>query len=401
LATSKGSIQKLFGGSEMENQDALGKENNVVLYLGFELSRKKWKLGFSDGKAPQVRQMTIESGDLENCRREIEKAKRRFGLTESAEVRSCYEAGREGFWLHRALEEMGIQNQVVDASSIEVNRRQRRAKTDRMDVEKLVRQLVRYWRGEHQVWSVVRVPRAEDEDRRQLHRAMEVLKEERKQHRVRIQSLLFTNGIDAKVGARFLEKLERLRCWNKEPIAGQLRQRLEAEYHRLQLVEVQIRELKAKQSEQLSVSQQDVVLEKVRRLQQLMGIGMGSSWIFVMELFGWRQFQNRRELAAAVGLTPTPYNSGESTREQGISRSGNRRIRKLLIEIAWAWLRFQPDSKLSQWYEQRFATAGKRMRRIGIVAVARRLVIDLWRYLESGIVPEGAQLKASANSSTC
>jgi transposase len=139
-----------------------------------------------------------------------------------------------------------------------------------------------------------------------------------------------------------------------------------------------------------------VVLEKIRRLQQLMGIGMGSSWIFVMELFGWRQFQNRRELAAAVGLTPTPYNSGDSTREQGISRSGNRRIRKLLIEIAWAWLRFQPGSQLSQWYNERFAKAGKRMRRVGIVAVARKLVIALWRYLESGTVPQGAQLKAAA-----
>jgi transposase len=385
----------------MENQVAQGKENNAaILYLAFELSRKKWKLGFSDGKAPQIRQVGIEAGDLEALRQEIQKAKRRFGMDESASVRSCYEAGREGFWLHRAVEGMGIQNMVVDASSIEVNRRQRRAKTDRMDVEKLVRQLVRYWRGERGVWSVVRVPSAEAEDRRQLHRALEVLKEERKQHRVRIQSLLCTQGIDMKVGAKFLAKLESLRRrWDQQPISPSLGERIESEYHRLQLVEVQIREAKRKQAEQLRAEQKNVALEKVRRLQQLMGIGLGSSWMFVMELFGWRQFHNRRELAAAVGLTPTPYNSGDSVREQGISRSGNRRIRKLLIEIAWAWLRFQPNSKLSQWYEQRFAKAGKRMRRIGIVALARRLVIDLWRYVESGILPEGAQLKASANSS--
>ena len=381
----------------MENQVALGKENNAgVLYLAFELSHKKWKLGFGDGKAPQIRQVSITAGDLEACRQEIQKAKRRFGLDESAAVRSCYEAGREGFWLHRALEGMGIENMVVDASSIEVNRRQRQAKTDRMDAEKLVRQLVRYWRGEHNVWSVVRVPRPEDEDSRQLHRALEVLKEERKQHRVRIQSLLFTQGLDVKVGPKFLQKLEHWRCWNREPIPAQLKQRIQDEYDRLQLVEVQIRELKAQQAEQLRGEQQTVALEKVRRLQQLMGIGLGSSWIFVMELFGWRQFQNRRELAAAVGLTPTPYNSGDSAREQGISRAGNPRIRKLLIEIAWAWLRFQPNSKLSRWYKERFATGGKRMRRIGIVALARRLVIDLWRWVESGIVPEGAQLKASA-----
>jgi transposase len=386
----------------MENQATLEKENNAgVLYLAFELSHKKWKLGFSDGKAPQVRQVTIEAGNLEACREEVQKAKRRFGLDESAAVRSCYEAGREGFWLDRALEQMGIENMVVDASSIEVNRRQRRAKTDRMDVEKLVRQLVRYWRGEHNVWSRVRVPSPEAEDSRQLHRALEVLKEERKQHRVRIQSLLFTQGMDVKVGRNFLEKLEQLRCWNKEPIPAQMSQRIQDEYHRLQLVEAQIREVKAKQAKQLRAEQKNVALEKVRRLQQLMGIGLGSSWIFVMELFGWRQFQNRRELATAVGLTPTPYNSGDSAREQGISRSGNRRIRKLLIEIAWAWLRFQPNSKLGRWYNERFAKGGKRMRRIGIVALARRLVIDLWRYVEAGTVPEGAQLKAFANSSTC
>ena len=381
----------------MENQVALEKENNAeVLYLAFELSHKKWKLGFGDGKAPQVRQVNIDARDLEACRREIQNAKKKLGMAESAAVRSCYEAGREGFWLHRALEAMGIDNMVVDASSIEVNRRQRRAKTDRMDVEKLVRQLVRYWRGERDVWSVVRVPSRKAEDDRQHHRALEVLKEERKQHRVRIQSLLYTNSIDVKVGTKFLEKLERLRCWDGESIPEQMRQRIQDEYHRLQLVEVQIRELKAKQAEQVRAEEKSAAIEKVQRLQRLIGIGLGSSWIFVMELFGWRQFQNRRELAAAVGLTPTPYNSGDSTREQGISRSGNRRIRKLLIEIAWAWLRFQPDSQLSQWYNERFAKMGNRMRRVGIVALARKLVIALWRYLESGTVPKGAQLKAAA-----
>jgi len=208
--------------------------------------------------------------------------------------------------------------------------------------------------------------------------------------------LLYTQGIDVKVGGKFLEKLERLRWWNGEPIPAQLRSRIQDEYHRLQLVEVQIRELKARQTEQLRAEQKHAALEKVRRLQQLIGIGVGSSWLFVMEMFGWRQFGNRRELGAAVGLTPTPYDSGDGKREQGISRSGNWRTRKLLIEIAWAWLRFQPDSELSQWYNQRFGQAGKRMRRIGIVALARKLVIALWRYVESGTVPKGAQLKAVA-----
>jgi transposase len=386
----------------MKDQAAPERENNAgkpALYLAFELSRKKWKLGFSDGKVPLIRRVTIEAGDLEACRKEIQKARQRFGLDDSVAVRSCYEAGREGFWLHRGLEQMGIENMVVDASSIEVNRRQRRAKTDRMDVEKLVRQLIRYWRGEQDVWKVVRVPSMEAEDSRQLHRELEVLKEEKKQHRVRIQSLLFTQGIDKKVGRRFLKELEELRCWNQEPIPAQMKKRIQDEYHRLQLVEVQIREAKRKQVEQLKAGPKNAAMQKVRMLQQLLGIGTGSSWVFVMELFGWRQFQNRREVAGAVGLTPTPYNSGDSAREQGISRAGNRRVRKLSIELAWSWLRFQPNSKLSRWYKQRFADGGGRMRRIGIVAMARRLVIDLWRYVEFGVVPEGARLRVPVASS--
>jgi transposase len=314
-------------------------------------------------------------------------------MKEWVAVRSCYEAGREGFWLDRALKEMGIENIIVDASSIEVNRRQRRAKTDRMDVQKLVRQLIRYWRGEQDVWRVVRVPSPEAEDRRQLHRELEVLKEERKQHRVRIQSLLFTRGIDVSVGRDFLRKLEQLRCWNQQPIPPQMKRRIEDEYHRLQLVEAQIRENQKTRAEQVKLATNDGVMEKVRKLHQLVSIGLGSSWIFVMELFGWRKFQNRRQVAGAVGLTPTPYNSGDSVREQGISRAGNGRVRKLAIEIAWCWLRLQPDSKLSRWYKHRFGSGGARMRRIGIVAMARRLVIDLWRYLESGTVPEGAILR--------
>jgi len=279
----------------------------------------------------------------------------------------------------------------VDASSIEVRRRQRRAKTDRMDVQKLVRQLVRYWRGEQDVWRVVRVPSPDAEDNRQLHRELEVLKEERKQHRVRIQSLLFTQSIGVSVGRDFLKKLDQMRCWNQQPIPPQMKRRIEDEYHRLQLVEAQIRELQKTQTQQLQTA--GAVTEKVRKLQQLIGIGRGSSWVFVMELFGWRTFHNRREVAGAVGLTPTPYNSGDSVREQGISRAGNRRVRKLAIEIAWCWLRLQPDSSLSRWYQQRFAGGGARMRRIGIVALARRLVIDLWRYLEWGTVPKGAAVR--------
>jgi len=381
----------------MENQAVPGNENSnngEYLYVAIELSQKNWKIGFSDGHKPQIRKVTIEAGDLEGCRKEIEKAKKRMGMKETAPVRSCYEAGREGFWPDRALRAMGIENIVVDAASIEVNRRQRRAKTDRMDVEKLVRQLVRYWRGEQDVWRICRVPSVEAEDRRQLHRELEVLKEERKQHRVRMQSLLFTHGIRTSVGRDFLKKLERCVCWNGQRIPAELKRRIENEYHRLQLVEAQIRESQKAQMEKLQKADtDDEVMQKVRKLQKLVSIGLGSSWIFVMELFGWRKFRNRREVAGALGLTPTPYNSGNSVREQGISRAGNRRVRKLAIEIAWCWLRLQPDSRLSQWYKQRFGSGGARMRRIGIVAMARRLMIDLWRYLECDTLPQGAVVR--------
>jgi transposase len=296
--------------------------------------------------------------------------------------------------VHQALTSKGIENVVVDASSIEVNRRSKHAKTDRMDVEKLVRQLMRYWGGEHTVWSVVRVPGPEAEDARQLHRDMEILKKEGRSHRARIQSILFTQGIDIEVRSKFLKELDSLRCWNGQEIPEQMKARLVREYERLKVVEADLGILKKQQQEQLRESKTPA-MEKVRLLQKLCSIGMTSGWTFVMEFFAWRKFENRRQVAGALGITPMPYQSGESSREQGISRSGNRRMRAMAVEIAWIWLRLQPDSKLSQWYQRRFAGGGKRMRRIGIVAMARRLMIDLWRYLETGTVPEGARLKAA------
>ena len=366
---------------------------DMALYIAFELSRKKWKLGFSDGRSSRVRTVTIAARDWPAFFREVELARKRFGLAENVAVRSCYEIGREGFWLHRGLIREGIENLVVDASSIEVNRRDKRAKTDRMDAEKLARQLIRHWRGEERVWSIVRVPDPEVEDGRQLHRDMEVLKREKGRYQTRIQSLLFTQGIDMRVDKNFLEKLERLRCWDGKPVAEQLKIRLVGEYQRLQIVQSQLRQLRKQQDELLKSPRPTAAIEKVRRLMQLCALGQTSSWVFVMELFGWRHFTNRRQVGGAVGLTPTPYQSGDSAHDQGISRSGNRRVRALAVEIAWCWLRFQPNSRLSRWYKKRFAGGGKRMRRIGIVALARRLMIDLWRYLEEGIVPEGARLK--------
>lgn len=368
--------------------------NQTRLHLAIELSRKKWKLGFSDGKVARARVVTIGARDWEAFRRELQKARERFGLEESVAVQSCYEAGREGFWVHRALEGMGIQNLVVDAASIDVKRR-KRAKTDRKDAEQLVRQLIRYCRGERDVWSVVVVPTVEAEDARQLHRDIEILKRERRQHQVRIQSLLFTQGLDVEVTLRRMEQLDQLRCWNGQPLAEGMKERIRREYQRLQSAETELRKLKKQQQAKL-YSQQGPAMNKLRKLQRLSGIGMDSSWVFVMELFGWRQFRNRREVGGAIGLTPMPYQSGDSMREQGISHAGNRRVRTMAVEIAWSWLRYQPQSRLSQWYRTRFGSAGPRMRRIGIVALARRLMVDLWRWVEFDKLPEGARVKAVA-----
>jgi transposase len=367
-------------------------KRDLALYVAFELSRKKWKLAFSDGRSSRIRTVTIGSQDWPALLRAIEVARKRFGLVETVPVRSCYEIGREGFWLHRALLQQGIQNVVVDAASIEVNRRKKRVKTDRIDGEQLVRQLIRHWRGER-AWSIVRVPDVAAEDARQLHRSMEVLKREKVRYQTRIQSLLFTQGIDTRVDKDFLQKLERFRCWDGKPLPEQLKIRLVGEFQRLQTVQSQLRQLRKHQDALLNSARPTPAIEKVRRLMQLCALGQTSSWVFVMELFGWRHFATRREVAGALGLTPTPYQSGDSDLDQGISRAGNRRVRAMAVEIAWCWLRFQPNSRLSRWYKKRFASGGKRMRRIGIVALARRLMIDLWRFLEQGIVPEGARLK--------
>src|SRR5215471_1955037 len=378
----------------MENQAALMRKDNANegrLYLALELSKKTWKLGFSDGRSARARIRSMAARNLQGLAEEIAQAKRHFHLELTAATVSCYEAGRDGFWLHRALLRNGIDNVVVDSASIDVQRR-KRAKTDRLDAEALVRKLVRYERGELDVWSVVQAPSREAEDARQLHRDIGILQREQRQHRARIQSLLYTQGVEITVTGRLMWKLERLRCWDGQPVPAELHERIEREYRRLQVVEQDLRAVRKQQAARLK-KPQTPAQEKIRLLQQLCGIALTSSWVFVMELFGWRQFRNRREVAGAVGLTPMPYQSGDSAREQGISRAGNRRARTMAVEIAWSWLRYQPDSEFSQWYQRRFGSGGKRMRRIGIVAMARRLIIDLWRYVEHGIVPAGAVLK--------
>jgi transposase len=257
---------------------------------------------------------TIPARELEGLQREIELAKKRFGLPETARVVSCYEAGRDGFWLHRYLVEAGVKNLVVDSSSIEVNRRFRRAKTDRMDVGKLLEQLMRYERGEKKVWRVVRVPGVEAENRRHLHRELEDLKAERTQHINRMKGLLAGQGVCLEeIGASFLERLSAIRLWDGRPIAEGLRARLDREYMRLQFIQGQIHELEAQRVEAIRRSA-DPEVEMVRQLLRLKGIGVNSAWVNTMEFFGWREFRNGKEVGGLAGLAPTPYQSGESSR---------------------------------------------------------------------------------------
>ena len=366
-----------------------------TLYLAFELGDAQWKLGFTIGLGQQPRQRTIPAGHLDKLQAEITAARKRFRLDEAVRVVSCYEAGRDGFWLDRYLRSKGIENIIVDAASIEVNRRARRAKTDRLDLGKLLTMLLRYHNGEPKVWHVVQVPTPAQEDARQLHRELLRLKQERTQHINRLKGLLVSQGVRLTVKKDFLKQVEQVQLWDGSPLPPGLKGRLQREFVRLQLVESHIKALEADRRTAIKHST-DPAVEKVRQLLRLRAIGPNSAWLYTMEFFSWRNFHNRREVGALAGLTPTPFQSGSSDREQGIDKAGNRYIRAMAIEIAWRWLYLQPDSDLSLWYQERFGHGSKRMRKIGIVALARKLLIALWRYLETGEVPAGVVLSPPA-----
>lgn len=356
------------------------------LFISFELGDKQWKLSVGDGRRG-VSRYVVAAGNKAGVADCIARAGARFKTPPSATVHSCYEAGRDGWWLHRWLTELGLHNIVVDASSIEVNRRARRAKTDRLDADKLQSMLVRHHRGER-VWSVLREPSEEDEDARRVHRELRRLMEERIAHTNRIGSLLVLHNLrpGIVIGGR-----DWPHWWHqhREQVRSKLREEIDRELTRLRLVKDQVRSIEAARSQQLAQGEHPLVVQ----LTRLRAIGAKGAWVLVHEVFGWRHFANRRELAGCLGLAGTPYDSGDSRREQGISKAGNRHVRALLVELAWSWLRLQPTSALTSWFNRRFAGAGARMRRVGIVAVARRLAIALWRYLKDGEIPDGAALK--------
>jgi len=364
-----------------------------TLYVALDLGNTTWCLACAPAVAEPPRIRVLPARDLARLHTELVTARRHFGLSESAPVMLCYEAGRDGFWLQRACTAAGITAVVVDSSSIEVSRRARRAKTDRLDATALLRLLLRYAAGERGLWRVLHVPTIEEEDRRHAHRELARLTRERTRSVNQIKGLLAAHGVRLTTLRALPDQVPHLTQWDGRPLPPGVRERLLATWARLTLVQSQRMAL-VRARRVLLERASDPAVEMVRQLLRVRGVGEVSAWLLTMELFSWRRFRNRREVAGILGLTATPQASGDRRRELGIGKGGSALLRGLATELAWGWLRYQPTSALSQWYRTRFATGGSRQRRIGIVALARRLMIALWRYVETGQVPAGATMKA-------
>jgi transposase len=365
----------------------------ATLFVALELSKAKWLVGLHSPMADKVSRHTIAGGDAPALLMLIGAARRRAeaGLGGTVRVVTCYEAGYDGFWLHRLLVAHGIANQVIDPASLLVNRRARRRKTDRIDLAGLLRTLMAWHRGEPQVCSMVRVPSPEEEDRRRRGRERERLVKERVQHLGRVKGLLMTQGVRDFQPARrgWRDRLEALRTGDGRPLPDCLKAEIARECRRLALVDEMLDELERERdaASDGKAPQQAALLTKLR------GIGPTSAHLLAGEVFH-RDFANRRQVAAYLGLEPSPWQSGQVDQDQGISKAGNRRARRVAIELAWLWLQHQPDSGLSRWFKDRVGVARGRVRRIMLVALARKLIVALWRYLASGVVPEGASMRA-------
>jgi transposase len=363
------------------------------LFLAFELGSTKWTMGFTTAPAQRPRLRTVAAGDLAAVTREIAAARHRFQLPVDAPVLSCYEAGRDGFWLHRWLTDRAITNLVVDSSSIEVNRRKRRAKTDRLDTTKLLALLQRWAAGERKVWSVVHVPSVEAEDARHLVREIETVQGAWTAQRNRLHGLLAAHGVAVPLTARFAARLATAQTGDGRPLPAGLHDRLRREWAAYETIDQRLGELEALRA-QLLATDESRMAQVARQLMTLQGIGAIGGVLFSAELLGTRTFHNRREVGALTGFAPVPYRSDQRVVDHGISRAGRAAVRRVATQVAWCWLRYQPTSALTQWYHRRFGAAGKRARRIGIVAVTRRLIIALWRYVAHGVIPDGAVMKA-------
>jgi transposase len=368
----------------------------TTVFASLELSKASWLLAIHAPERVQPSLYLIKGGDcamlFARLDRAVEQRKKRGRRTPRIVV--CYEAGFHGFWLARLLEERGITCFVMDSTSLEVNRRARRAKTDRLDAAKLLRTLIAWCRGERHVCSMVRVPTRDEEDSKRSHRERSRLIRERTAHVNRIKGLLFTFGVRDLAVKRRYDKLpvDELVAGDGYPLPPRIVAEVKREIERLMLVQQQIGAVEAERDahdERCPASE-----AKRQRLIALRGIGPTLATILTREVY-YRSFDNRRQVGSYIGLAPTPHDSGGSEHCHGISRAGNGPVRSVMIEAAWLWLKHQPQSRLSQWYQTRTVAHTGRVRRTMVVALARKLAVALWRYVERGVVPDGAICAAS------
>ena len=385
-------------------------ELSPKLYVALELSKDTWKLAFTTSRVAKPRIRDVPARDQRAFLEEVREAKKRLDLAADVPVLACYEAGRDGFWIHRFLEANGITNLIVDPASIEVDRRSRRAKTDRIDAQKLAQLLARHGEGED-VLRVVQVPPMQAEDERLLPRQLLTLKRKRVRTCNQIRAALFLHGVDIDprrgnfAEQEFLAKLENARQWDGAPLPPELIVTVQMHWEELVLITRQLKNLEQRQRQLLRDARNEDIESpeahlKAAKLTQLRGIGDVGALILVVEFFGWREFHNRKEVAALAGLTGTPHQSGKSDKDQGISKAGNPRVRRLMVELAWLWLRWQPNSRTTRWFHEHVGKAGSRGKRKAIVAVARKLLVELWHFAEHDVIPEGAVLKGEPNAAS-
>jgi transposase len=372
-----------------------------TIFVTIELSQKTWLVTLHSPDRDRISRHKLEGGDRAGLLALLERIRGRAAgkLGSAPKIVSCYEAGYDGFWLHRLLTAAGITNYVFDPSSIAVDQRARRVKTDRIDGETMLRTLMAYLRGEPRVVRIVRVPTPEQEDARRDTRERDRLTKEQTAHTNRIKALLRLHGFAVGQPRRrdWLSWLAAQRDWQGQGVPPRVLSEIENEHARLMLVRKQLAALARTPA---AADPAPAVAEMVRRselLQRLKSLGLVFAAKLTQEVF-YKDFRNRRQVASYFGLAPSPWQSGGTDRDQGISKAGNPRARCSAIELSWLWLRHQPDSELSQWFRQRTLNAGRRTRRIAIVALARKLMVALWRYLTTGLVPAGAVLKSAEAS---
>jgi transposase len=370
----------------------------AAIFTSLELSRSIWLItSLSPGSGEKMSKHSVRAGNVAALLTRFSELKQKaFARTgESFPIVAIQEAGLDGFWLHRTLEREGIESHVVDPASIATSRRRRRAKTDRIDGEALLRALLAHKRGEPRVCAMAKAPTPEEEDQRRLCRERKVLIAERVEHVNRIKGLLFSQGISDYEPLRRdrRQRLEELTTGDGRPLPMHLKTQISRELDRLELLLDQIKRAEAERDALLAAQPAAAPASAGRMLLDFKGIGAEFAANLWLEAL-FRHFDNRRQIASYAGLAPTPWQSGSVNREQGVSKAGNPRLRAILIELAWLWLRHQPQSALALWFKERVNRNGGRMKKAIIVALARKLLVALWKYVNAGVIIEGAVMKA-------